>query len=36
MKPFILDLALGTELENRGEHLPSFKTSIWSAYCLYA
>ena len=34
MKPLILDSALGTELENRGEYLPSFKTSIWSAYCL--
>ena len=34
MKPLILDSALGTELENRGEHLPSFKTSIWSAYSL--
>jgi S-methylmethionine-dependent homocysteine/selenocysteine methylase len=33
-KPLILDSALGTELENRGEYLPSFKTSIWSAYCL--
>ena len=32
MKPLILDSALGTELENRGEYLPSFKTSIWSAY----
>jgi len=34
MKPLILDSALGTELENRGEYLPSFKTSIWSAYTL--
>ena len=34
MKPLILDSALGTELENRGEYLPSFKTSIWSAYSL--
>jgi S-methylmethionine-dependent homocysteine/selenocysteine methylase len=34
MKPLILDSALGTEIENRGEFLPSFKTSIWSAYCL--
>ena len=34
MKPYILDSALGTELENRGEYLPSFKTSIWSAYSL--
>jgi len=34
MKPLILDSALGTELERRGEYLPSFKTSIWSAYCL--
>ena len=34
MKPLILDSALGTELENRGEYLPSFKTSIWSAYPL--
>ena len=34
MKPLILDSALGTELENRGEYLPSFKTSIWSAHCL--
>ena len=34
MKPLILDSALVTELENRGEYLPSFKTSIWSAYCL--
>jgi S-methylmethionine-dependent homocysteine/selenocysteine methylase len=34
MRPLILDSALGTELENRGEYLPSFKTSIWSAYCL--
>ena len=33
-KPLILDSALGTELENRGEYLPSFKTSIWSAHCL--
>lgn len=33
-KPLILDSAMGTELENRGEYLPSFKTSIWSAYCL--
>ena len=33
-KPLILDSALGTELENRGEYLPSFKTSIWSAYSL--
>lgn len=34
MKPLILDSALGTELEHRGEYLPSFKTSIWSAYSL--
>ena len=34
IKPLILDSALGTELENRGEYLPSFKTSIWSAHCL--
>ena len=34
MKPLILDSALGTELENKGEYLPSFKTSIWSAYSL--
>jgi S-methylmethionine-dependent homocysteine/selenocysteine methylase len=34
MKPLILDSALGTELENRGEYLPSFKTSICSAYSL--
>ena len=34
MKPLILDSALGTELENRGEYLPSFKTSIWSGYSL--
>ena len=34
MKPIILDSALGTELENRGEYLPSYKTSIWSAYSL--
>jgi S-methylmethionine-dependent homocysteine/selenocysteine methylase len=34
MKPLILDSAIGTELENRGIHLPSFKTSIWSAHCL--
>jgi S-methylmethionine-dependent homocysteine/selenocysteine methylase len=34
MKPLILDSALGTELEYRGEYLPSFKTSIWSAYSL--
>ena len=34
MKPLILDSALGTELENRGEYLPNFKTSIWSAYSL--
>ena len=34
MKPLILDSALGTELETRGEYLPSFKTSIWSAYSL--
>jgi S-methylmethionine-dependent homocysteine/selenocysteine methylase len=34
VKPLILDSALGTELENRGEYLPSFKTSIWSAYSL--
>ena len=34
MKPLILDSALGTELEMRGEYLPSFKTSIWSAYSL--
>lgn len=34
MKPLILDSALGTELEKRGEYLPSFKTSIWSAYSL--
>jgi len=34
MKPLILDSALGTELENRGEFLPSYKTSIWSAYSL--
>ena len=34
MKPLILDSALGTELENRGAYLPSFKTSIWSAYSL--
>jgi len=34
MKPLILDSALGTELENRGEYLPSYKTSIWSAYSL--
>ena len=33
-KPLILDSAMGTELENRGEYLPSFKTSIWSAHCL--
>ena len=33
-KPLILVSALGTELENRGEYLPSFKTSIWSAHCL--
>ena len=32
-KPLI-DSAPGTELENRGEYLPSFKTSIWSAHCL--
>jgi S-methylmethionine-dependent homocysteine/selenocysteine methylase len=32
VKPLILDSALGTELKNRGEYLPSFKTSIWSAY----
>ena len=34
-KPLILDSALGTELENRGEYLPSFKTSIWSASVSY-
>ena len=34
MKPLLLDSALGTEIENRGEFLPSFKTSILSAYCL--
>lgn len=34
MKPLILDSVLGTELEHRGEYLPSFKTSIWSAYSL--
>ena len=34
MKPLILDSALGTALEHRGEYLPSFKTSIWSAYSL--
>ncbi|MDB3975739.1 homocysteine S-methyltransferase family protein [Gammaproteobacteria bacterium] len=34
MKSLILNSVLGTELENRGEYLPSFKTSIWSAYCL--
>jgi S-methylmethionine-dependent homocysteine/selenocysteine methylase len=34
MKPLILDSALGTELEHRGEYLPNFKTSIWSAYSL--
>jgi len=34
MKPLILDSALGTELENRGEYLPSYKTSNWSAYSL--
>jgi hypothetical protein len=27
MKPLVLDSALGTEIENRGEFLPSFKTS---------
>ncbi|MDA9146428.1 homocysteine S-methyltransferase family protein [Gammaproteobacteria bacterium] len=34
MKPLILDSVLVTELENRGEYLPSYKISIWSAYSL--